>query len=326
MNKSRLALSAAGYLSAAIWFSSGQAFAAEAASTPGLAVSAGVTSAASPAWANPTGDHTVVMEEDITLPDHTIYRPAELGAERLPVVVFSGPGCDFNGTAFRPFFTELASHGYLVVVSGPPEPRGGSGPRFVRTRPVDLSASISWALAENGRADSRYFQRVDAGKVAMMGQSCGGLQALSLAADPRISTIVLWNSGVFNTDPPTPPPSADQPAGTTFVMPVGSDKTVLKTIKVPVAYFAGGTDMAAPNARDDFERLSDVPVVLGILEIEGDAHAGTFRETNGGKFAMAALAWLDWQLRGNQKSATVFVGDDCVLCADPDWEIRTRGF
>jgi len=312
-------------LAAILVFAIGLPSCQRAALAPRAAASAGPTLIASSSWANPAGPYEVVMEEDGTLPDHTIYRPANLerlGSERLPIVAFSGPGCDFNGTAFRPFFTELASHGYLIVVSGPPEPRGGSGAGFGRTAPADLSASISWALAENGRAESRYFKRLNAEKVAVMGQSCGGLQALSLARDPRISTLVLWNSGVLNVAPP----SSGAPADTSFVMPVGNDKTVLDDVTVPIAYFVGADDMAAPNAADDFQRLKGVPVVLGILEIAGDAHGGTFRENNGGKFAIAALAWLNLQLKGDLGFGRYFFGEDCVLCGDPEWKISTRGF
>ena len=158
-----------------------------------------------PDWESPIGPHAVVMEEDAGLADHTIYRPANLtamqGARRLPIVAFAGPGCDANGTAFRPFFTEVASHGFLVIVSGPPEPRGGSGPNFPKTAPKDLTASIDWAIAENSRTGGKFAGRINTDKVAVMGQSCGGAQSLAIAEDPRIDTIMMWNSTTFTSGP-----------------------------------------------------------------------------------------------------------------------------
>ena len=267
-------------------------------------------------WQNPSGPYAVVMEEDPGIPVHTVYRPANLDEipkqERLPIVAFSGPGCDANGTAFRPFFTEVASHGFLLIASGPPEPRGGSGPNFPKTKPEDLTASIDWAIAENGRRDSRYHQKIDTSKVAVMGQSCGGLQALQISPDPRITTLVLWNSGVLNV--PVNLPS----------MPAGVTKEILAKLRVPMAYFVGNTDMANPNASDDFKRIQTVPVFWGSLDIPGDAHAGTFRQTNGGKFGSAGVAWLKWQLKGDQNAAKMFQGSNCGLCVDPQWKVQKK--
>ena len=311
-----------------------------------------------PDWEHPSGPYAVAMEEDAGLPDHTVYRPADLTAlqrgQRLPIVAFSGPGCDANGTAFRPFFTEVASHGFLLIANGLPEPKGGSGPNFPKTAPKDLSASIDWAIAENSRAGSKYFGRIDTSKVAVMGQSCGGAQSLFISEDPRIDTIVMWNSASFTSGPsgrgrgpgggasgPGAAPVAGAPAapGTPAAggapggrggrggIPVPKvDPALLQKLRIPVAYFIGGErDILYGGAVADIALYEVAPLFWASLDIPGnDPHAGTFREKNGGAFGVAGVAWLKWRLNGDPQAARMFEGVDCTLCKDPKWDVRKK--
>jgi hypothetical protein len=276
------------------------------------------------AWSSPTGSVKVVFEEDSSIADHTLYRPADLskfdGANKLPVVAFAGPGCEPIGTAFRPFFVELASHGFLVVASGAPEEAGRYSRTAPKTKAADMAAVLDWAQQQGDIADSKFKGKLDTAHMAVMGQSCGGLQALSLAGDARIRTLVLWNSGVLNA-PVSTQAAAATASAIAAAMPNGSDKTALNAVRVPIAYFVGKTDMASPNAQDDFSRLASVPVFLGILDIPGDAHGGTFRQKNGGEFAIAGVNWLKWQLKGDQVAATWFKGANCRLCTAPGWQV-----
>ena len=273
---------------------------------------------------HPTGQYAVTMEEDPGIPDHTVYRPADLAAlpkqELLPIVAFSGPGCDFNGTAFRPFFTEVASYGYLVVVSGPPEPRGGSGPSFPKTKASDLVASIDWAIAENGRHGSKYYDRLDPHKVALMGQSCGGLQAMSIASDPRIAAIVMWNSGIFNAPPKLPPgATANLPGMSLFNL----SKDLLKTIHVPMAY-----SWEEPTWRGPMRRtISTASIKLRCFWAFSIFRATLMPEHIERKMAgswgcrrgLAELA-----LQGRPDRGTHVSGKDCGLCTDPQWTVQKK--
>lgn len=315
-------------------------------------------------WEKPSGPYAVAMEEDQGISGHTIYRPADLSAfskqERLPIVAFAGPGCDSNGTAFRPFFTEVASHGYLLIASGFPEPKGGSGPDFPKTKPEDLKASLDWAVAENARTASKYYQRLDTSAIAVMGQSCGGAQSLSISSDARIRTIVMWNSCSFQfiqgrgpapTFPgrgPMPMPPAGgpgaggPPAQGGMPMPAGGAAAggpprpmgipvpkvapeMLTALHVPIAYFMGGQrDMLYAPATGDIDLYEAAPLFWASTDLTGDAHAGTFRQKNGGKFGVVGVAWLDWQLKGDQEAAKMFKGATCGLCGDPQWEVHKK--
>jgi len=293
-----------------------------------------------PDWEHPSGPYAVVMEEDTGMPGHTVYRPANLAAvskgERLPIVAFAGPGCDANGTAFRPFFSEVASHGFLLIVSGPPEPKGGSGPDYPKTKPEDLTASINWAAAENSRKGSKYYRRLDTSAIAVMGQSCGGAQALSISNDHRIKTIVLWDSCSFQFiqgrgPAPVFPGRGAQPTGPLPGPPQGRgaipvpaiQPELLTALRAPIAYFMGGErDMLYAPAKGDIELYGAAPLFWASTDLPLDAHAGSFREKNGGKFGVVGVAWLEWQLKGDQNAAKMFKGASCGLCVDSQWEVH----
>ena len=174
----------------------------------------------------------------------------------------------------------------------------------------ELMTALDWALAQNKDPASPYHGRVDPTAVAVSGRSCGGLLALHVAADRRIKTLVIMNSGLIN-EGSGPIPSTNLP------------KARLTTVHTPTLYILGGeTDRAYKNGMDDFARINHVPVVVGNLL--GVGHGGTDWEPNGGKAAAAVVAWLNWQLRGDMRSATLFVGKDCGLCVDPAWKMEKK--
>jgi dienelactone hydrolase len=274
-----------------------------------------------------TGQFPARKEEVASLPSHVVYRPADLAAlhgTKLGVVAWGNGGCSNDGASTRFHLLELASHGYLVIASGrilsgpgaPPaetRARAAAGqPALPRTAATDLVDAIDWALAENARAGSEYFGRIDARLVALSGWSCGGLQALRVAADPRVRTVVMHNTGVLNGGPNTTIPGMDV------------TKDALASFHTPVIYIMGGpTDIAYANGMDDFARIAHVPVAIANLPV---GHGGTFQEPNGGDAASVAVSWLDWQLRGDAAAARRFVGDDCGLCRDSKWQLERKNF
>lgn len=293
----------------------------------------GTTSLAMPADAPPPhnvapGPYAVEIESNATLASHTIYRPADLsgikGSKKLPIIAWGNGACSNAGLLFQTFLRQVASHGYIVLASGPknaPLPAyaqnrseavmpDGSVPSAM-TKDEDMQTAINWAIAENKRKDSPYYRKLNPSKIAVMGQSCGGLQTIANSGDKRVKTSIVWNSGTFA-------PGA-APAGRALS---GASKESLANFHAPVAYINGGpADLAYGNSVDDVKRIEKVPVFHGWINV---GHGGTFRHQGGGWFGEVGVAWLDWQLKGDRQAAKYFVGPDCTLCKNPIWHVEKK--
>lgn len=276
-----------------------------------------------------TGPFPAMKSADPAFPGHVVYRPAnlgKLGGRKLPIVLWGNGGCTDDGAAERLFLEEIASHGYLMLAPGailsgpgappvplaPPRPPANpAGPPnlTVRTTTAQVEQALEQAIAAN-RAPGAWHDRLDEGRVAVAGYSCGGLQALAIAGDPRVKAVLILHSGVFNTGSP--------------IQGLQVDKSVLKTLHTPVLYLLGGkSDIAWPNGTDDYGRIDTVPALLASHDV---GHGGTFNQPNGGEEAQVTREWLDWQLFGDAKAAKAFVGPDCGLCRDPQWTVSRKGF
>ena len=296
-----------------------------------------------------SGPYPATIEGDPGVPGHTIYRPEDLSSfdqkNPLPVFAWGNGACMNSNTFYAPFLAEVASQGFLVVAIGPysaegPPKRDGQGGGMMGgsmggTKSAQLLESLDWATAENDRKDSKYYQKLDPTKFAVAGHSCGGLQALEVAADPRVSTTLAMDSGLFEGGMPKMPPpktgapnagapEAGAPKGREMRMSMPNvKKEDLQKLHSPVVYIDGGkTDMAYENGEDDFTKISKVPVA--IAHLDGAGHGGTYMQPNGGEFGKVAVAWLKWQLKGDRTAEKMFVGSDCGLCKNTKWEYKKK--
>ncbi|GAA1776623.1 cellulose binding domain-containing protein [Luedemannella helvata] len=260
------------------------------------APTSGPTTSRPPACTTPgggSGPYPAGYETSGSLPNHTIYRPECLPTEKLPVLAWSQGACSANGTAALNFLREIASHGFLVIANGNPNGSGSSTASW-------LTQSMDWAVAENARQGSKYYGRLDTSKIAVAGFSCGGLEAYEVSNDARITTTVIFSSGLLND----------------------ANDYQLRRLTKPIAYFIGGTsDIAYPNAMDDWGKLpSGLPAFMGNLNV---GHGGTYDQYNGGEFGRVMVLYLKWRLKGDQNAGRNFVGSNCGLCGT-QWQVQQK--
>jgi dienelactone hydrolase len=169
-----------------------------------------------------------------------------------------------------------------------------------------LVAAIDWLEAESKNRNSRFYRKVNVERVAAMGMSCGGLMSYGASNDPRVATVGIWNSGLFEDARNAP---------------------IYAGIHGSVIIVTGGeSDIAYANGKRDFEVMpARVPVFYGVHPSVG--HGGTYNQDNGGPFGVVAVAWLKWQLQGDTSAAGrgYFVGDNCGICKDAGWQVASRG-
>jgi len=259
-----------------------------------------------------TGPCPAVMVTDSTLATHTIFRPKDLSVfgetNKLPIIAWGNGACANSPWEHVNFLSEVASHGFLVIAIGPmPQEGQRGGGRSASSQLID---AIDWAIARNSNKTSPYYGKIDTTKIAVSGMSCGGLQTLEVAPDPRITTAVVCNSGILGT------PGSGMPG-----MP-GLKKEHLEKLHSPTIYILGGeSDIAYNNGMDDFRRINHVPVFAANLNV---GHGGTYRQPHGGEFAVVATAWYQWQLKGDQDAAKMFTGEPCGVAKMSGWKVEKK--
>ena len=259
-----------------------------------------------------SGPYKAVMVSEPGLEAHTIFRPADLyvfGRENpLPVLVWGNGACRNSPWEHLNFLNEIASHGYMVIATGyMPEPGRLD---YGSSTPEQQIEGIDWAERVNSNPGSPYFNKLDLNNIAAAGMSCGGLQTLANAADSRLKTIMICNSGLF-TDPSAAMPGMPMP-----------HKDELKNIHTPVLYMLGGKeDIAYENGSDDFRRINHVPAIMVNYPV---GHGGTYAQEHGGEFSIVALKWLDLILKADRNALGFFIGENPGILQRPGWSIESK--
>ncbi len=260
-----------------------------------------------------TGPYKAVMKEEPTIEAHTIFVPQNLSIfnkkNPLPVLVWGNGACYNSPFEHYKFLNEIASYGYIVVATGymPKEGERYQGPMSTSEQQIE---AMDWVEAQNADKNSSYYRKIDVKNICLAGMSCGGLQTLFNCGDKRIKTLMICNSGLFN----------QENAGSAVPGMPMPPKSKLKEIHCPIMYMLGGEkDIAYANGMDDFHRIEHVPACATNYPV---GHGGTYAQPHGGEFSVVALAWLNWQLKGDKEAAKMFRGTDCGISKRKGWTIE----
>jgi len=256
-----------------------------------------------------TGPYKAIALQENSLATHTVFRPQDLSKfgpnNKLPIIAWGNGACANSPWEHVNFLSEISSYGFLVVAIGP-LPMPGEQARGAMSKSSQLTDAINWAIAQNSDKNSPLYQKVDVTKIAVSGMSCGGLQTLETAPDPRVTTQVIYNSGIF-IDNSTAVPN----------MPNLKKDQLLK-LHAPTLYMLGGEkDIAYTNGMDDFKNINHVPVFVANFDV---GHGGTYAQPHGGEFAKVAVNWYKWQLKGDAEAAKVFTGNPPGISKFTGWK------
>ena len=248
-----------------------------------------------------TGPHKVVIETNSAsgIKCGTIYRPQDLGTEKYPIFVWGEGGCSQDGLSNQAAMGEIASWGYFVVADGTP---GSSGACSGGQDGKAFLDYITWAIAENDKSCSAYYQSIETTKIAADGFSCGGLMSENVSGDPRFTAIGFTSSGLMSPN-----------------------DALYDKIHTPFKIMNGGSsDIAHDNGARDYDEISSRNIPIIYFSKQSAGHGGDLSQARG-DFNLVNLAWLNWQLKGDEGATGkgFLIGSTCKFCMASGWDFKS---
>jgi dienelactone hydrolase len=201
---------------------------------------------------------------------------------------------------------EIASWGYFVIADGPPGSAGSCSSigmsTDVESMAQPLIAYIDWAIDENSKSCSAYYDSLDTTKIASDGFSCGGMMAMGVAGDARTTAFGYTSSGLTS-----------------------AVASYYATIHTPVKILLGGSDdVAYSNGMRDYDEMVKVGASVLLLSKDKAGHGGDL-SIGTGDFNTVNLAWLNWQLKGDEGATgkALLIGPSCRFCSATGWEFKS---
>jgi hypothetical protein len=226
------------------------------------------------------------------------------GGIKNPILVWS-PGAGAWPAIYKTLLNHIASHGFFVISYN----STSQGP--------ELTTAIDWIVSQGTQQGSGYYNKVDTTRIAAGGQSAGSLAAFAIAGDKRLTTTMHINGGTF--------------------APHTSEMNLVKPAEFICGDYPDGGDgisvgdEARPNCDADFQ-MATTPVwygdVIGASHttiIDNPLSTSSTPDPLKKPFLAASVAWLRWQLAGDQTMKSSFVGPSCGFCVQTStWTVQQK--
>jgi hypothetical protein len=235
----------------------------------------------------------ILNTRDLDYSLYTIFRPACMkDGETYPVITWANGTCGLTH-GYAPLLSGVASHGFVIIASN--STWTGTAP----TNKVQLRA-LDYAAALNEDPDSVLYHKLDLDNIGAMGHSQGAGATATASSDPRIKSIILWNGGTSNNKP---------------FLNVSGDRDVGGT-NTPALMAAGTNGATMPGAWVYYHQ---------VLETGGGSTGHLVLMEQPDRVVDMAIAWWQYQLKGDQDAKKMFLGDGCGLCGrDSEFEYGTN--
>jgi hypothetical protein len=190
---------------------------------------------------NGNGPFTATMET--VGGNNVLFRPTTLGqgGVKHPIFVW-GTGAGAAPSRYRDHFTQMASHGIVVI-----------SPNKTMKTGTDMRNTLNWILQA---ANTTYAGKLDTANIAMGGHSQGSTSTFDAEATlNNLKTTIHIAGGSFDGR--------------------GSSK-----VKTPTMYMCGSTDIALTNCQRDFQnmRAGGPPTFFSVMQ--GVDHIQAARRAN----------------------------------------------
>lgn len=211
----------------------------------------------------------------------TIFRPACMKkGEKYPVITWANGTCGLIH-GYSALLSTVASHGFVIIASN------STWTNTAPTNTVQLKA-LDYAKTLNEDPMSPLYQRLDLEHIGADGHSQGAAATKVAAADPRIDSVILWNSQTSNDKPH---------------LNVSGERDT--TERTPADMMAAATAATKPGAWIYYHKI---PVTGG----SATGHLTLMEQPE--RVVDVAIAWWKWQLKGDEEAKKMFVGENCGLC------------